>query len=81
MGDNGASLKLGPEPAVPPSRNDEIGQDEDIPRKQHAENQLKEEHELLESLGVGGGHGRSDGLNNLGPLEDVPRGGAGGPES
>jgi len=36
------SLMLGLEPAVLPSRNDEVGPDEDITRKQHAKDELEE---------------------------------------
>ena len=75
-GDNSAS----PEAAIPPSRNDEVSQDEDVSRKQQAEDELEEENELFESLSVGGGDGGSEGgaiLGCVGSLEAVPRGGAG----
>ena len=79
-GDNGASLELGLEPAVPPGRNDEVGQDECVSRKQQAEYEFEEEDELFESLSVGGGDGGSEGdaiLGTVGSLETVPQGGEG----
>ena len=74
-GDRSASLKLSLESAVPPRRNDEVSQNEDVSGKQNTEDEFEEEDELLESLSVSGGDGRSEGnaiLGSFGPLEAVP---------
>ena len=52
-GSGNASLKFGLRYATLPSRNDEVGPDEDVSGKQHAGDELEEEDELLEGLGVG----------------------------
>jgi len=74
-GNSSTRLKIGLEPAVLPSRNDEVGPDEDVSGKQHAKDELEEEDELLDSSRVGGGDmGRDRGsggnaiLGNIGPL-------------
>ena len=73
-GNGSPSLKLGRDPAVPPSRKDEVGPDEDVSGKQHAEDELEEEDELIEGSSVGGDKGRDSGsggnvvLGNVGPL-------------
>ena len=60
-GNCSTDLKLDLEPAIPPSRNNEVGPDEDISGKQHAEDELEEEDELFESSRVGGGNKGRDG--------------------
>jgi len=74
-GNCSTGLKLDLEPAIPPSRNNEVGPDEDISGKQHAEDELEEEDELFESLRVGGGNKGRDGgsggnptFRSVGPL-------------
>jgi len=69
---------------VLPNRNNEVGKDESVSGKQHAEYELEEEDELLESLSVSGdGGGESSAiLGDIGPLPGVVggavlRGGAG----
>jgi hypothetical protein len=57
--------------AVPPGRDDEVGPDEDVSGKQHAEDKLEEEYELFEGLSIGGGDEGGNGGNmilNVGPL-------------
>ena len=82
-GNSSTRLKIGLEPAVPPSRNDEVGPDEDVSGKQHTEDELEEEDELLENSSVGGGDKGRDGgsggnaiFRNVGPLPAIDPGGA-----
>jgi len=75
-GNNSTSLNLGLEPAVFPSGEDEVGPDKDVSGKQHAENELEEEDELLKSLSVDGGDkgrdGGSGGSTILWEIEPLP---------
>ena len=53
MGKSSPSLKLVLESAAFPSRSDEVCPDEDVSGEQHAEDELEEKDELLESFSAG----------------------------
>lgn len=92
---NGTAVRL--KPAVLPSRNDEVDPSEHVSGKQHPDDGLEQEGDLLEGLSVSGGEEGGDGgragdgllrgFGNLGPLVEVvqlfqvPTGTVGGGEA